>query len=157
MENIKTSIIECSRCQDPQVFKTAPGYMDSDIPVALELSLDGGYMMFVDNIYYVGDKNPLEFMLCHKCAHEFTQFMGIPEKTVTNWHPKTDDPYCNGWTMLNNMEIELEALKQKLYDLVYMNEHTMMVPFDDYADKKAKLEEIIKLQEERIKEYVSRS
>jgi hypothetical protein len=38
-----------------------------------------------------------------------------------------------------------------------MNEHTMMVPFDDYADKKAKLEEIIQLQKERIKEYVSRN
>ena len=71
--------------------------MDRDIPVALELSLDGGYMMFVDNICYVGDKNPLEFWLCHKCAHEFTRFMRIPEETVSHWHPKTEEEYCNGW------------------------------------------------------------
>ena len=155
MENIKTTIVECSRCQAPQVFRNAPGYMDSDIPVALELSLDGGYMMFVDNIYYVGEENPLQFTLCHKCAHEFTQFMNIPEKTVTNWHPKTDDEFCHGWTILESMERELELFKQKLYDLVYINEHTMIVPFDDYAQKKAQLEELIQLQEERIKECTS--
>ena len=91
------TIVECSRCQDPQVFK--PMSMDSNIPVALELSLDGGYMMFVDNIYAAGAENPLQFMLCHKCAHEFTKFVRIPETTVTNWHPKTEDTYCNGWSI----------------------------------------------------------
>ena len=91
------TIVECIKCQDPQVFK--PMSMDSEIPVALELSLDGGYMMFVDNIYYVGDKNPLEFMLCHKCAHEFVDWLGIPKKTVTNWHPQTEEDYCYGWTI----------------------------------------------------------
>lgn len=89
-------IIECTRCQAPQVFK--PDSVDLDIPVALELSLDGGYAMFVDNIYFEGEENPLSLMLCHKCAHEFTQFMGIPETTVFNWHQNTGEEYCNGWT-----------------------------------------------------------
>jgi hypothetical protein len=72
--------------------------MDSDIPVALDISLDGGYAMFVDNIYAIGARNPLEFTLCHACGHEFTKFMRIPEKTVTNWHPKTEEEYCYGWS-----------------------------------------------------------
>jgi hypothetical protein len=101
--DIKTTIVECYRCQDPQVFRNGPGYMDPNVPVALDISLDGGYMMFVDNIYYVGEENPLQFTLCHKCAHEFTQFMGIPKPTVTNWHPKTDEEYCYGWQFsINN-------------------------------------------------------
>ena len=89
-------IVECTRCQDPQVFK--PMQMDSEIPVALEVSLDGGYAMFVDNIYFEGEENPLSFMLCHKCAHEFTKFMGIPETTVFNWHRNTEQEYCSGYT-----------------------------------------------------------
>ena len=153
MADTEPRIVECTRCKAPQLFNFPS--LDSEIPVALHVELDGGYAMFVDNIYYVGDKNPLEFMLCHKCAHEFTQFMNIPETTVTSWHPKTDDAFCNGWTRIGSMERELEVFKQKLYDLVYINEHTMIVPFDDYADKKAQLEEIIRLQEERIKECTS--
>ena len=90
------TIVECYRCQDPQVFK--PMSMDSDIPVALELSLDGGYMMFIDNIYSIGADNPFNFMLCHKCAHEFVEWLGIPKKTITNWHPKTEEEYCYGWS-----------------------------------------------------------
>jgi len=90
------TIVECTRCQDPQVFK--PLSMDSDIPVALEVSLDGGYAMFVDNIYAEGGTNPLSFMLCHACAHEFTKFMGIPETTVFNWHQNTEEENCSGYT-----------------------------------------------------------
>lgn len=97
MASETTIIIECVKCQDPQVFK--PEMTDSDIPVGLFLSLDGGYMMFVDNIYSVNAKNPLEFMLCHKCAHEFVRWVGIPESTVTKWHPKTEEVYCNGWQL----------------------------------------------------------
>ena len=94
---LRITVDECYKCKEPQVFKNSPGTIDSDIPVALELSLDGGYMMFVDNIYYIGDENPFQFMLCHSCAHEFTKWLGIPEKTVSMWHPKTDEEYCNGW------------------------------------------------------------
>jgi len=89
-------IVECTRCQDPQVFK--PMTMDFDTPVALHVSLDGGYAMFVDNVYFEGEENPLSFMLCHKCAHEFTKFMGIPETTVSKWHQNTEEEHCNGWT-----------------------------------------------------------
>jgi hypothetical protein len=89
-----TRIIECTRCRAPQVFTREA--MDSDVPVALEVNLDGGYMMFVDNIYM---DDSLNMMLCHKCAHEFVDWLGIPAKTVTRWHPKTDDPYCHGWTI----------------------------------------------------------
>jgi len=96
---VTTTIVECYRCQDPQVFRNGPNYMDPNIPVALDISLDGGYMMFVDNIYYVGGENPLQFTLCHKCAHEFVNWLGIPKKTITNWHPKTEEEYCHGWTI----------------------------------------------------------
>ena len=54
--------------------------------------------MFVDNIYAEGGVNPLSFTLCHKCAHEFTKFMGIPETTVFNWHQNTEEEYCSGYT-----------------------------------------------------------
>jgi hypothetical protein len=100
--DITTTIVECYRCQDPQVFRNAPGWMDSEIPTALDISLDGGYMMFVDNIYAIGARNPLEFTLCHSCAHEFTEFMRIPKKTVTNWHPKREEEYCYGWQFTGN-------------------------------------------------------
>ena len=86
------TITECSKCSAPQVFK--PLSMDSEIPVALEVTIDGGYMMFIDNIF----EPPIKFMLCHRCAHEFTKFMGIPEPTVTRWHPKTEEEYCYGWS-----------------------------------------------------------
>jgi len=89
------SIIECTRCQSPQVFK--PKQLDSDIPVALQVTINGGYMMFIDNVYSIGADDPFNFMLCHKCAHEFTKFMGISEPTVTRWHPKTEEEYCYGW------------------------------------------------------------
>jgi hypothetical protein len=79
--------------------------------------------------------------------------MAIPKPTVTNWHTKTEDVYCNGWTFVESLRKELALFKEKLSDLIYMNEHTMIVPFDDYPQKKAQLEELIKLQEERLKEY----
>ena len=86
-------IIECTRCQAPQVFK--PNAMDSEIPVALEVNLNGGYAMFVDN--WSSDPS-FNFLLCHKCAHEFIRWVGIPEATSKNWHPNTEEPFCNGWT-----------------------------------------------------------
>ena len=94
------TITECTRCRAPQVF--TPESRDSEIPVALELSLDGGYMMFVDNIYAIGAENPLNFMLCHKCAHEFVEWMGIPKETITKWHPKSEEEYCYGWQFTGN-------------------------------------------------------
>jgi hypothetical protein len=144
-------IVECMRCKAPQLFNFPS--LDSEIPVALALSLDGGYAMFVDNIYT--KYNPLQYMLCHPCAHEFTKFMNIPEETVTRWHPKTDESYCNGWTIIGSMERELEMLKERLSTLIYMNEETMIEPFEDYTYERRKLEELIQLQEERITNHVS--
>jgi hypothetical protein len=40
-------------------------------------------------------------------------------------------------------DIELEALKVKLELLIYMNEETMITPFDDYQEQRKKLEEQI--------------
>jgi hypothetical protein len=87
------TIVECSKCNAPQVFK--PMSMDLQIPVALEVTIDGGYMMFIDNIF----EPPIKFMLCHKCAHEFIRWVDVPETTTNKWHPKTDDSYCNGWQL----------------------------------------------------------
>jgi hypothetical protein len=141
------TIVECSKCKAPQVFK--PLSMDLDIPVALEVTVDGGYNMFIDNIF----EPPIQFMLCHKCAHEFIDWLDVPETTVSKWHPKTDDPYCNGWTMLDATKKHISILKAELSDLIYINEYTMIEPFDDYKQKKAQIEELIRLEEERLAEY----
>lgn len=83
-------IHECSRCQAPQVFK--PSSMDSEIPVVLYLNMDGGYGNFIDN--FMNDP-AYNLMLCHKCGHEFANWIGI---NLTNGHPKEEEEYCNGWS-----------------------------------------------------------
>ena len=87
-------ILECTRCQTPQVFKNES--IDSDIPVALEIELNGGYMMFVDNW---SKSDVFNYLLCHKCAHEFIRWVGIPDSTSKRFHPNTDEPFCNGWQL----------------------------------------------------------
>jgi hypothetical protein len=86
------TIIECTRCQTPQVFK--PESMDSDIPVVLYVNLDGGYMNFIDNVF---DDDDYKLLLCHKCAHEFVKWANVPQ-IAEHGHPSTDEEYCNGWT-----------------------------------------------------------
>ena len=146
MASTEPHIIECTRCKAPQLFNFPS--LDSMIPTALHVELDGGYAMFVDNIYT--QENPLQYLLCHPCGHELTKFLGIPEPVVKNWHQKTDDPYCDGWTFAESMAKELELLRQKLSDLIYMNEHTMIEPFEDYPRKRQQIEELIAMQEERL-------
>ena len=85
----KTTIVECTRCHDPQVFN-----VEKDIPTALEIDLNGGYAMFVDNF---NDFDEYHLMLCHKCAHEFVNWLGVPE-LGRRGHQKEDLIYCNGWT-----------------------------------------------------------
>jgi hypothetical protein len=41
-------------------------------------------------------------------------------------------------------EIQIEILQQELNNLVYLNEDTMIIPFDDYQEKRNKLETQIK-------------
>lgn len=84
------TIIECTRCKDPQVFK--PEMKDSEIPVALVVNLDGGYGMFVDNFQH---NSYYEWMLCHKCAHEFVAWVGVD---LSKSHQNTNEPFCTGWT-----------------------------------------------------------
>ena len=100
-------ILECTRCQAPQVFKQ--GMMDSDIPVALEVDLNGGYMMFVDNW---ANSPVFNYIFCHKCAHEFLRWVGISDATSKNFHPQTDDSFCNGWTSEDWKEKEAKWLKK---------------------------------------------
>ena len=84
-------IIECTKCKAPQVFKE--NMKDSEIPVALEVNLNGGYGMFYDNW---NDKDFLKLMLCHKCAHELMDWLDT--KHIGHMgHPKTEDIFCNGW------------------------------------------------------------
>ena len=87
-------IVECVRCQAPQVFDNRPEHCV--IPVALQVNLDGGDQMFVDNWL---DSPAFNLVLCHECGHELTKWLGIPDKTVKNWHPKTEDSFCDGWTI----------------------------------------------------------
>ncbi len=62
----------------------------------LTLSLSGGYMEYVDSVAIPDEE--LEFHLCHKCAHKLmAQFFS--QWDLTSWHPRTEDKYCDGWTM----------------------------------------------------------
>ena len=83
-------IVECTRCKAPQVFKDA--MKDSEIPVALEVDLNGGYGMFIDNWQ---DDDKYRWLLCHKCAHEFVAWAGMD---LSHGHQNTDESFCNGWT-----------------------------------------------------------
>ena len=87
------TIIECTKCQAPQVFKA--NSMDSEIPVALHVNLDGGYMNFIDNVF---DSEDYKLLLCHKCAHEFVKWANVPA-IAERGHPRTEEEYCNGWTI----------------------------------------------------------
>ena len=48
--------------------------------------------MFIDNIF---NSEEYEWMLCHKCAHEFVKWVGVP---MDRKHPHTGDDFCTGWT-----------------------------------------------------------
>jgi hypothetical protein len=104
MANDTIKVLECTRCQAPQVFK--PDMMDSEVPVALEIDLNGGYAMFVDNWM---NSPVFNYLLCHKCAHEFIRWVGIPDSASKGFHPRTDDSFCNGWT---KEEFEEKWIKQ---------------------------------------------
>ena len=40
-------------------------------------------------------------------------------------------------------KVKLENLKQELANLIYLNEETMVCPFDDYQEQRSKLEKKI--------------
>ena len=83
-------IIECTRCASPQTFKI--DMKDSEIPLALAVLLDGGYGMFIDNF---AQSDEYEWMLCHKCAHEFVEWM---QMRIDKTHQHTGESFCTGWT-----------------------------------------------------------
>lgn len=70
-------------------------------PNALTLTMSGGYGEFVDAVAL----NPaeLEFNLCHKCAHKLMKTF-FSQWDFSNWHPRTEDKYCDGWTIQNWMD-----------------------------------------------------
>ena len=100
-----TKIIECTKCQAPQVFN-----VERDIPTALEIDLNGGYAMFVDNWQ---DRDDYHLLLCHKCAHEFVNWLGLPQ--IGHYgHPKEDLVYCNGWTSDEWEEKAIKYMEEKI-------------------------------------------
>jgi len=109
MAKALVTIIECTRCQAPQVFK--PESMDSDIPVALYVNLDGGYMNFIDNVF---NSEEFKLLFCHKCAHEFIKWANVPAISQKG-HPKTEEEYCDGWTFEEFERKQLEYLKNKYF------------------------------------------
>jgi hypothetical protein len=38
-----------------------------------------------------------EFHLCHKCAHKLMDKF-FKHYDLSNWHPRTAEKFCNGWT-----------------------------------------------------------
>jgi hypothetical protein len=59
----------------------------------LTLTLTGGYGEFIDTWANEGE----ELFLCHECGHLLMDV--FKNLNIKGWHPKTDDPYCNGWTI----------------------------------------------------------
>ena len=110
MANATITIIECTRCQAPQVFNK-PNSTDWDIPVALYVDLDGGYMNFIDNVF---DSEEYKLLLCHKCAHEFVKWANVPAISQKG-HPKTEEEYCDGWTFEEFERKQLEYIKNKYF------------------------------------------
>lgn len=89
--------VKCSKCQIV-LEETAYGTFEDILRVRLE----GGYAEFVDDIVYSKKDKvtfPLYHYLCHKCAHELTEWLNIPAENVKNWHPKTEDSFCDGWAI----------------------------------------------------------
>lgn len=86
---------QCCKCGNliPSMFN------DYSMPInALYLNLSGGYGQFFDT--FEEPRETTEIILCHKCGHDFmTGFMGVPAAEYSWWHPKTQDEYCEGWTL----------------------------------------------------------
>ena len=59
---------------------------------SLTITFTGGYGEFVDTVF----EEP-EFFLCHQCAHKLVEM--LPRFNTKDWHPKTGDQFCNGWTI----------------------------------------------------------
>ena len=85
-------IVECTRCQAPQVLKS--NSMDSEMPVVLYVDLDGGYMNFIDNTF---DSEEYKLLFCHACAHEFVRWANVPV-IGQDGHQHTGEEFCDGWT-----------------------------------------------------------
>lgn len=77
-------------------------------PDSLTITFSGGYGEFVDTVF----EEP-EFFLCHQCAHELVANM-FPTFDTKDWHPKTADPYCDGWSIEEAQAKQQAYLMQKL-------------------------------------------
>ena len=63
---------------------------------SLTINMSGGYGEYVDTIDPTNQE--FEFFLCHKCAHTMMAKF-FPHWSFRHWHPKTDDKFCDGWTI----------------------------------------------------------
>lgn len=75
-------------------------------PDSLTITFSGGYGEFIDTVF--ADE---EFFLCHQCGHELMDNM-FPTFNIKSWHPKTEAPYCDGWTIEEAQAIEQGLLQQ---------------------------------------------
>ena len=72
---------------------------------SLTINVSGGYNEFVDTLD--PSKKEYEFILCHKCAHKLMSKF-FSHWSFSNWHPKTDDKFCDGWQSPYNGTDEME-------------------------------------------------
>jgi len=61
----------------------------------LTFQVSGGYNEYVDTMFPEDDK--YKFSLCHKCAHSMMAKF-FPHYDLSNWHPRTNDKFCDGWS-----------------------------------------------------------
>ena len=80
----------CDKCHTVQ-WATQFGTFEN----MLHITFSGGYDEYVDEFGLCSDEN--KFHLCHECAHALMANF-FNEWDFTNWHPRTEDAYCDGWT-----------------------------------------------------------
>lgn len=69
----------------------------------LTLTASGGYGEFVDTIH--PNSKEYEFNLCHKCAHKLMKKF-FSQWSFNHWHPRTDEKFCDGWTLGKSIDWE---------------------------------------------------
>jgi len=85
----------CSNCNEymPPVFEelNRDGSINEQRDNALEVTLSGGYSMFVDD----WERGPLKLIICHDCSVKLSELFPVVALWANNGHPHpSDDEDC---------------------------------------------------------------
>jgi hypothetical protein len=93
-EIIETNAYLTQRCDSCELVVYADKYYGT-FENMLTFKVEGGYGEYVDTIH--PNSKEFEFHLCHKCAHKLMDKF-FKHYDLSNWHPRTAEKFCNGWT-----------------------------------------------------------